>query len=75
MEIKTKFGIGDTAYYIDGGEIKKFIVDSIKINCTSESMTVHYEDGDEFWSREENELFKDKNEILAFINKQFGEVR
>jgi hypothetical protein len=73
MEIKTKFNIGDIAYYIDGGEIKKFVVDLIKINCTSEKTTVHYEDGDEYWSREESELFANRQETLAFINKQFDE--
>jgi hypothetical protein len=73
MEIKTKFNIGDTAYFIEDGKMKKFVVDSIKIYCASESTTLYYEPGDEYWSREESELFANRQETLDFINKQFDE--
>ena len=70
MEIKTRFGIGDVAYYVNGSELKKLSIARVGTNSTPRVVIVLYE-GTKGESKYEEELFSGRQEFLDSFNKQF----
>ena len=72
MNIKTKFDAGDSVWIIDEGDIVNTVVTGIEIivdNTGQTSINYHFGKSKPLITKRENKVFKDKKDIIDYINK------
>lgn len=72
MEIKTKFNIGDTVYFLDNNIINKKKITGMNIYTDAKKKTrIAYEIGDNYFS--ENQIYTSAEDIIKKLLKNIKE--
>lgn len=75
MTITTKYEAGDSIWLIDDNDIINTVIVGIEIRVDNVGeYTIHYQFGHKATTqtRPENKVFKDKNDLIDYINKIRG---
>ena len=68
MEVKTKYSIGDSVYFLDGYKIQRANIAGIGIDITGNHVNIAYRFA-VFPMRKERECFDTKESLIKYLSK------